>query len=95
MPLIHAIEVASFLNHRRIQPWRPDWRYQRFLLGGLHAAMNIPNGRGKSTLVSAILGMLAWHPKTLKEVRTNHCAPPDYRFFTHFRVEITNRSGAG
>ncbi|MBL8439028.1 MAG: hypothetical protein JNM61_12580, partial [Zoogloeaceae bacterium] len=92
MPLIHQIEIASILNHRRISPWRPDWRYQRFLLGGLHTAMNIPNGRGKSTMVAVILGMLAWHPKCLKEVRTNHCAPPDYPFFTHIRIEITNRN---
>lgn len=63
MPLIHAIEVSNFLNHRRKAPWTPDWRCNRFLLGGYHAALNIPNGRGKSTMMLMLLAMLAGKTK--------------------------------
>jgi hypothetical protein len=92
MPLIHAIEVANFMNcHRRV-PWSPDWRYSRFLLKGLHTAINIPNGRGKSTIMQTILSMLVWDTTSLKSIKRMHWAPVSSPAFTHIRIEITNRN---
>ncbi|QID19382.1 hypothetical protein G3580_18230 [Nitrogeniibacter mangrovi] len=92
MPLIHAIEVSNFMNHTRRLPWSPDWRFERFLLGGFHAALNFPNGRGKSTMVLALFAMLTWHRNSLANIRSMHCAPPSDPAFTHFRIEITKRN---
>lgn len=92
MPLIHTFEVSSFMNHRRKTPWRPDWPCERFLLGGYHAALNIPNGRGKSTIMLMILGMLAGKTKKLNELMRKHAAPESYGSFTHLRIEITHRN---
>lgn len=92
MPLIHAIEVSNFLNHRRKSPWTPDWRCNRFLLGGHHAALNIPNGRGKSTMVLVLLAMLAGKTKKLNELMRKHAAPESTGSFTHLRIEITHRN---
>lgn len=92
MPLIHAIEVSNFLNHRRKIPWTPDWRCNRLLLGGYHGALNIPNGRGKSTMVLMILAMLAGKTKKLNELMRKHAAPESTGSFTHLRIEITHRN---
>lgn len=92
MPLIHAIEVSNFLNHRRKAPWTPDWRCNRFLLGGYHAALNIPNGRGKSTMMLMLLAMLAGKTKKLNELMRKHAAPESTGSFTHLRIEITHRN---
>lgn len=92
MPLIHAIEVSNFMNHSRRLPWAPDWRYERFVLGGYHAAFNMPNGRGKSTMILALFAMLTWHRKSLADIRSMHCAPPSDAAFTHYRIEITKRN---
>lgn len=92
MPLIHAIEVSNFLNNRRKAPWRPDWPCNHFLLGGYHTALNIPNGRGKSTMVLMILAMLAGKTKKLNELMRKHGAPESYGAFTHLRIEITHRN---
>lgn len=92
MPLIHAIEVANFMNYQRTLPWTPDWRHARFLLKGLHTAINIPNGRGKSTVIHTILSMLVWDTKSLKKTKRTHWAPLSSPAFTHVRIEITNRN---
>ncbi len=92
MPLIHAIEVSNFLNHRRKAPWTPDWRCNRFLLGGYHAALNIPNGRGKSTMMLMLLAMLAGKTKKLNELMRKHAAPESTGSFTHLRIEVTHRN---
>ncbi|VVO47291.1 hypothetical protein PS862_00120 [Pseudomonas fluorescens] len=92
MPLIHAFEVSNFLNHRRKSPWMPDWPCNRFLLGGFHAALNIPNGRGKSTMMLMLLAMLAGKTKKLNQLMRTHGAPEFTGSFTHLRVEITHRN---
>lgn len=86
MPLINRIEVSNFMNSKREDPWRPDWTFQVFDLKGENSAINMPNGRGKSTLVLAILGLLA-HDKSLHELRKNHFAPQSTGLYTHIRVE--------
>lgn len=92
MPLIHAIEVANFMNYGRKVPWSPDWRHSRFLLKGLHTAINIPNGRGKSTIMQTILSMLIWDTTSLRSIKRMHWAPVSSPAFTHVRIEITNRN---
>lgn len=86
MPLINKIEISNIMNSRRQEPWRPDWTYQQFDLKGENTAINMPNGRGKSTLVLAILAMLI-HDKSLHELRKNHFAPQSTGCFSHIRIE--------
>lgn len=88
MPLINRIEVSNFLNSERIEPWRPDWSHQIFDLGGWNTAMNIPNGKGKSTLVLSLLSMLTGHMKSLKDIRMRHYAPRRTGHYTHIRMEV-------
>lgn len=88
MPLIQRIEVSNFMNSRREDPWRPDWTFQVFDLKGENTAINMPNGRGKSTLVLTVLAMLA-HDKSLHELRKNHFAPQSTGHYTHVRIETT------
>ncbi len=87
MPLINRIELANFMNSRRVEPWRPDWIYQVFQLKGENSAINMPNGRGKSTLIGAVLGMLAGDSKLLHDIRHRHFAPPSTGHYTHIRIE--------
>lgn len=86
MPLINRIEVSNFMNSRREDPWRPDWTFQEFDLKGENTAINMPNGRGKSTIVHALLALLA-HDKSLSELRLRHFAPASTRHFSHVRLE--------
>ncbi|MBB6582215.1 hypothetical protein [Ralstonia solanacearum] len=87
MPLINRIELANFMNSRRVEPWRPDWIYQVFQLKGENSAINMPNGRGKSTLIGAVLGMLVGDSKLLHDIRHRHFAPPSTGHYTHIRIE--------
>lgn len=90
MPLIQKIEISNFLNLERgaVSTWHPRWPHQVFDLGGLNSAMNIPNGKGKSAMVMAILAMLTGDRKELKEVRDFSFAPQRHSHFTHIRIQV-------
>lgn len=87
MPLIQRIEVSNLMNSKREEPWRPDWPHQVFELNGENTAMNIPNGKGKSTLVLSILAMLRGH-KVLNDIRMRHYAPRRTGRYTHIRIQV-------
>ena len=88
MPLIQRIEVSNLLNSQRIDPWRPDWPHQVFDLNSENTAMNIPNGKGKSTMVLSLLAMLTGHMRSLNNVRMRHYAPRRTGRYTHIRVQM-------
>lgn len=91
MPLIQKIEISNFLNLERGAAgsvWRPRWPHQVFDLGGLNSALNIPNGKGKSTMVMAILAMLAGDRKELRGVRDMSFAPQRQSHYTHIRIQV-------
>lgn len=88
MPLLQKIEVSNFLNSTRAKPWRPDWPHQVLDIGGVDAALNIPNGKGKSTMITAVLAMLTGHSKSLKDIRNRFFAPPASKHYTHIRIEV-------
>lgn len=88
MPLIQRIEVSNLLNSQRIDPWRPDWPHQIFDLNSENTAMNIPNGKGKSTMVLSLLAMLTGHMKSLNKIRMRHYAPRRTGRYTHIRVQM-------
>ena len=87
MALINRIEIANFMNRERREPWRPDWIHQILNLNGYSAAINMPNGLGKSTIAQAVLAMLTRDP-SLHALRANHFAPQSNGRFTHLRVEF-------
>lgn len=88
MPLIQRIEVSNLLNSQRIDPWRPDWPHQVFDLNSENTAMNIPNGKGKSTMVLSLLAMLTGHMRSLNNIRMRHYAPRRTGRYTHIRVQM-------
>lgn len=88
MPIVQRIEISNFLNSGRVEPWRPDWPHQIFDLGEKNTAMNIPNGKGKSTLMLSLLAMLAGHGKSMKELQRNHYAPRKTGRYTHIRMQV-------
>lgn len=91
MPLIQKIEISNFLNLEQGASgnvWRPRWPHQTFDLGGLNSALNIPNGKGKSSMVMAILAMLTGDRKALKEVRDFAFAPQRQGHYTHVRIQV-------
>ncbi len=87
MPLINRIEVSNFMNSTRAEPWRPDWALQRFDLMGENTAINMPNGKGKSTLILTLLAMLTPRTRSLSDIRGNHFAPLSTGRYTHVRME--------
>jgi hypothetical protein len=88
MPILQRIELSNFLNSTRAKPWRPDWPHQVLEINGENAALNIPNGKGKSTMVTAILSMLTSHGKSLKDLRTRFFAPVQSGHYTHIRIQV-------
>lgn len=86
MPLINRIEMSNFMNSRREEPWRPDWAYQLLDLKGENTAINMPNGKGKSTIVHLVLATLAYD-RSLTDMRLRHFAPQSTGHFTHVRME--------
>lgn len=88
MPLIQRIEISNFLNSGRIEPWRPDWPHQVFNLNAENTAMNIPNGKGKSSLILSILSMLTGNMRPLNNIRNRHYSPRRTGRYTHIRLEV-------
>lgn len=88
MPIIQRIEISNILNLRREDPWKASWPYEIFEIRDRNAAINIPNGCGKSTIMKTILAMLVGQRSMLKEVRTVHYAPRSTGLFTHVRVQV-------
>lgn len=88
MPILQRIELSNFMNSTRAKPWRPDWPHQIFELNGENAALNIPNGKGKSTMVTAILSMLTYHSKSLKDIRNRFFSPVQAGHYTHIRIQV-------
>lgn len=90
MPVIQKIEITNFLNIDRgtATSWSPRWPHQVFDLGGLNSAMNIPNGKGKTAMVTTILAMLVGERRTLKEIRDFSFAPQRHGHFTHIRIQV-------
>jgi len=89
MPVINRIEVSNFMNATRREPWQPTWPHQIFELMGLHSVINMPNGRGKTTIVTTILCCLAGNGRKISEIRSIHFAPKSTGRFTHLRVQMT------
>lgn len=87
MPILQRIEISNFLNSGRHVPWRPDWPHQIFELHGENAALNIPNGKGKSTMFLAILAMLL-HDKVLRSLQQRFFAPKSSGHYTHIRIQV-------
>lgn len=87
MPILQRIEISNFLNSGRHVPWRPDWPHQLFELHGENAALNIPNGKGKSTMFLAILAMLL-HDKVLRSLQQRFFAPKSSGHYTHIRIQV-------
>lgn len=88
MSLIYEIEISNFINVEvNGTPWKPKWVHQRFKIDGLSAAINIPNGKGKSTICISLLSLLAGNRKKLNELRNIFFAPRSSGHCTHFRIE--------
>ncbi|MDP2759258.1 MAG: hypothetical protein Q8O64_02465 [Sideroxyarcus sp.] len=88
MPILQRIELSNFLNIKRTLPWQPGWVHQVLEINGENAALNIPNGGGKSTMVTAILAMITNHRKSLSTLRANFFAPAQTGHYTHIRIQV-------
>lgn len=95
MPLINRIEVSNFMNVTRREPWQPTWPHAVFELLGLNSVINMPNGRGKTTIVTAILCCLAGNGRRLSDIRSTHFAPKSTGHYSHVRVQITMDTESG
>lgn len=89
MPLISNIEVANFMNRERRTPYEPTWPHSQFPMLGLNSIINVPNGRGKTTIVKLVLFILAAKKRRIDELRKIHFAPKSSGSFTHVRVQMT------
>lgn len=95
MPLINRIEVSNFMNVTRRDPWQPTWPHAIFDLLGLNSVINMPNGRGKTTIVTAILCCLAGNGRRFSDIRSTHFAPKSTGYYSHVRVQITMDTESG
>lgn len=83
------------MNATRREPWQPTWPHQIFELMGLHSVINMPNGRGKTTIVTTILCCLAGNGRKISEIRSTHFAPKSTGRYTHLRVQLTMDTESG
>lgn len=88
MPLINCIEVANFMNRERRTPFEPTWPHAVFPLLGMNSIINVPNGRGKTTIVKLILFLLAGQKKEINKIRQDHFAPKSSGSYTHVRLQV-------
>jgi hypothetical protein len=85
------------MNRERKTPFEPDWPHAVFPLLGMNTIINVPNGRGKTTIVKLILFILAARKKEINKIRQDHFAPKTSGSYTHVRVQVTldTEEGAG
>lgn len=88
MSLLGSIEVTNFLNAKKaMTSWRPRYRGERFSFGGFNSVVQIPNGRGKTSILSSVLGILSLD-KTLRAEMKSRMAPEKTGLWSHVRVEF-------
>ena len=96
MAAITRIEVANFLGdgYEPGKPWVPVYRGETLRLAGVNgfgssAAIQIPNGGGKTSLTEACLFLLTRN-RGLKEKTLGRVSPGDSSW-SHVRIEFTER----
>ena len=88
MSLLGCFEVTNFLNEKKAMTgWHPRYRGERFSFGGFSSVVQIPNGRGKTSILSSVLGILSLD-KTLRTEMKSRMAPEKTGFWSHVRVEF-------
>ncbi|MDO8607034.1 MAG: hypothetical protein Q7R40_10890 [Phaeospirillum sp.] len=88
MSLLGGIEVTNFLNEKKAMiGWHPRYRGERFSFGGFSSVVQIPNGRGKTSILSSVLGILSLD-KTLRAEMKSRMAPEKVGIWSHVRVEF-------
>lgn len=89
MPLINRIEVSNFINSDRNSPWIPQWPHAVFELLGFNSIINMPNGSGKTAMVSTALCCLSGAGRQMSKLRNIFFAPKSYGIYTHVRLQVT------
>lgn len=88
MPMINRIEVSNFMNVDRNEEWTPTWPHAIFELCGQNSVINLPNGKGKTTIISTVLAIVAGNNKKIAEIRSIHFAPKKTGHYTHIRIQV-------
>lgn len=89
--LINRIEISNFLDFNKNEVWSPSYPHVVLDLKGHNTAIQLLNGTGKTTISTALLGLLSRHQGLVKRMRGTF-APKSSGVFTHFRVEMIQPS---
>ncbi len=87
MSLINRIELSNFLDKSGGNEWKPTYRHNVLDLRGQNTAIVLMNGSGKTTITTAILGLLSRQQSLVSTMRKVF-APDNFGIFTHVRVEF-------
>ncbi|WP_163336017.1 hypothetical protein [Desulfopila sp. IMCC35008] len=87
MSLINRIELSNFLDKSGGSDWNPTYRHCVLDLKGQSTAIVLMNGSGKTTINTAILGLLS-RQRTLVSNMRKVFAPDSSGVHTHVRVEF-------
>ncbi|WP_421781231.1 hypothetical protein [Kiloniella litopenaei] len=88
MALIGGIDVSNFLKIKKGERnWNPRYGGERLPFGGLNAAVQIGNGKGKTSIVTASLAVLS-RDQTLVRKMKERMAPEKSKVYSHIRVEF-------
>lgn len=95
MPLINRIEVSNFMNVDRNENWAPTWPHAIFELLGRNSVINLPNGKGKTTIITTVLSMLSGKGGKMSGIKSTHFAPKHSGHYSHVRAQFTMDSESG
>lgn len=95
MPLINRIEVSNFMNVDRNENWAPTWPHAIFELLGRNSVINLPNGKGKTTIITTILSMISGKGGKMSGIKSTHFAPKHSGHYSHVRAQFTMDSESG
>jgi ABC-type dipeptide/oligopeptide/nickel transport system ATPase subunit len=87
MSLINRIELSNFLDKSGGRDWKPTYRHCVLDLKGQNTAIVLMNGSGKTTITTAILGVLSRQHSLVSSMRKVF-APDSFGVYTHVRVEF-------
>lgn len=93
MSVIRRIEVINFLNHQKESPdWNPWYRHEVIIFDGHSGVIQMPNGKGKTTIAEAIAALVSRDRRRLAVAQGRMAFRGSQ--MSHFRIELLKGSAA-
>lgn len=91
MSVISRVEVVNLLNHKKESAeWNPWYRHEVIVFDGHSGVLQMPNGKGKTTIAEGIAALISRNPHRLGVIQGRMAFRGQQ--MSHFRIELLKGS---